>query len=610
MQRAALIIAAWILPLTASFAQSEGGAGAKRKGPESPEAKWQVRKAPTVERIEPRSAGPGAVVELVGQNFDEATTVRFNGRPLRPIFRSATRIRVRLPTTAVSDRFVVAKPGFDELTTEPAFEVVRAPAIARFTPQRGDPGISVTIEGKNFLSSDHVVLGTVELKVRSAQPERLVVVLPREVQSARFGVKRGDKIAAWSTETFQVSLPPPVITKVEPVRGGPGTVVTVTGRHFDSADRLELAGKPLLVKRRTASSMEAVIGQHASGAIVLRGADGRHAEATARFTVARPPVVTGFSPESGPPGTRVTISGAGFLAGDEALIGDALLTVRKVTDEQLVAEVPEGVSSGRLAVRRGEKIVAARGRFVVAHPPAVKAYSPTGGPPGTTVTLEGTDLTADAQVLLAGQKLKVLRRRIPTAIVAKLPEDARTGTLVVVSRSGTWSSTTTFEVAQFPTLSAVVPLKGTAGSRIALSGQNFHKGMGVRLGEAEARVLSVSATKAVVELPAEASTGRLALVSRGRTIASAVTFTVEERPAELAFTFAPAVAKRGAEVTLTLTPPRYEVAVFFDDRPLPRRVLQGGKTVIITVPSDARTGQLEVEYNGRRYKADRPLKVR
>jgi len=50
--------------------------------------------------------------------------------------------------------------------------------------------------------------------------------------------------------------------------------------------------------------------------------------------------------------------------------------------------------------------------------------------------------------------------------------------------------------------------------------------------------------------------------------------------------------------------------VFFDGRPLPKKVMQGGRQLVVTIPGDARSGYFELEHRGERYRAKQIFRVR
>jgi hypothetical protein len=62
--------------------------------------------------------------------------------------------------------------------------------------------------------------------------------------------------------------------------------------------------------------------------------------------------------------------------------------------------------------------------------PTVDRMAPTSGPPGTQVTLVGHGFLRGVAVYLGGVPLPIVRRT-PTRLVVRIPEGARSGTLLV-----------------------------------------------------------------------------------------------------------------------------------------------------------------------------------
>lgn len=287
-----------------------------------------------------------------------------------------------------------------------------------------------------------------------------------------------------------------------------------------------------------------------------------------------------------------------------------MLTVRTVSDSAIVAELPNGVASGPLRVQRGSQKVQARGRFEVAMGPVISNVVPAAASAGATISVQGRNFTPDASVLLSGQRLLVSRRRGTEELIVQIPASARSGRLTVVTRAGSAQSPVLFTVAQPAVLTSFFPLHGPPGTRLTLRGQNFHAGMRVLLGETELKELQRSPTTLVVQVPEGARSGLLQLESHGKRLPSRIAFTVDAPRPDFEFSVAPASARRGEEVTLTLTPPHQEAAVFFDGRPLPVKVLQGGKLLVVTIPGDARSAHFEVEIAGKRFRSRQIFKVR
>jgi hypothetical protein len=68
-------------------------------------------------------------------------------------------------------------------------------------------------------------------------------------------------------------------------------------------------------------------------------------------------------------------------------------------------------------------------------------------------------------------------------------------------------------------------------------------------------------------------------------------------------------AARGSDVRLIVEPPQPSVEVFFNGRLMPKRVLAGGRILVVTVPANAADGFFEVAWAGRRFRAPQMLVV-
>ncbi|MCK5799472.1 MAG: IPT/TIG domain-containing protein [Deltaproteobacteria bacterium] len=598
-----------ILLAFAAPPSAEAQAKKKRAAPKSADAKWKVRKPPKLTSFAPTQGLPKTSVTIMGKNFDSATKVRFNGKTLKVLAVTATTLKVRLPGDAVTDRFVLSKPGFPDHSADNAFNVVRRPKISGFTPPRGDIGVSVTIRGQHFLPTDKVLLAGKAMAVTRARATMITAKVPSDAHSGRLAIQRDKKVVATTKRSFQVALPPPVITSFKPTSGSPGTLLTVTGRNFDTRDSLFLAGKKLKIRSRTATTMVAQVAKNRTGKISVRGSAGRRTESSAAFTVVRPQKVKSFQPAFGPPGTRVRIFGAHFISGDQVYLGDRALTLRTLAPTQIVAEVPAGVQSGRLSVRRGTRKTFARGKFLVQYPPTLVTIKPMGGPPGTIIAIEGTGFTKGTSVLLAGVRLKMKKKKLPAHLWVQLPKNARTGRLVVVTSAGSTQSKKNLHVVQYAAPTSFLPKRASYGAILRIQGKRFHKGIAVYVGKTPLTTTRVTPTQIWAKIPEGAKTGKVSVESFGKRITLKAKIEIVAPAPLLAFTVAPRNARRGSEVTLTLTPPSQGVSVYLDGRPLPHKVLAGGKQIVVTIPADAKSSYLEVEYKGRRYKAKKKLRV-
>ena len=144
--------------------------------------------------------------------------------------------------------------------------------------------------------------------------------------------------------------------------------------------------------------------------------------------------VTGFTPESGPAGTVITISGSGFGSSPEEIgvfMKDTPLAIGLVTPERIEATIPEGAESGIIAVVREGVMMPREGitgrserRFTVIPPAdALTSVSPAAAAPGERITITGKGFgwREDAITLMIGSVQIVPDMVYDTLLRATLP---------------------------------------------------------------------------------------------------------------------------------------------------------------------------------------------
>ncbi|NGP88233.1 IPT/TIG domain-containing protein [Fodinibius halophilus] len=109
------------------------------------------------------------------------------------------------------------------------------------------------------------------------------------------------------------------------------------------------------------------------------------------------PEITNIQPDSGPPGTMLTVKGKGFQphASDMSVgIGSSSATVISATKDQIQAEVPEGASSGPVKVTVGGETATGPQFTVETKAPGISSVNPDSGTVGTEVTIKGMNFSA------------------------------------------------------------------------------------------------------------------------------------------------------------------------------------------------------------------------
>jgi hypothetical protein len=178
----------------------------------------------------------------------------------------------------------------------------------------------------------------------------------------------------------------------------------------------------------------------------------------------------------------------------------------------------------------------------VAHPlaaPTIRNFTPKQGPLNSQLTVVGSNL-AGAQVTVAGsQATNVVVNKYGdslTAIVPNVPDAMPVGAkvqIVVTTASGTATAPGTFMVTAVgpghavgkPHITGISPMKGKAGTKVTISGQNLGGAQWVKLDGMKTVYKVPSQTKIVATVPKQGHSGRITLKTDGGTVISA-RFTV------------------------------------------------------------------------------------
>ncbi|GAA4384167.1 IPT/TIG domain-containing protein [Hymenobacter koreensis] len=202
---------------------------------------------------------------------------------------------------------------------------------------------------------------------------------PVNITIAGGGDTDGATVALLGTVT--VPVPAPTVTSFTPTSGPEGTVVTITGTDFNGATAVAFNGTAATTFSVTnATTISATVPAGATtGSIAVTTPSGTGTSA-ASFTVTAPgPVITGFSPASGPVGTVVTISGTNLSTVTDVAFGGTAATNVSATATTVTATVAAGTPAGAGAVvlSDGATTYTATGSFTVTAPPTVSTTAAT-----------------------------------------------------------------------------------------------------------------------------------------------------------------------------------------------------------------------------------------
>ena len=314
----------------------------------------------------------------------------------------------------------------------------------------------------------------------------------------------------------------PTISSVSPATGPTtgGTDVVITGTGFQTGAVVRFGATAGVVQQLTSISLTVRAPSGATGivAVSVTNPDGGAATRASAFTYQPPPAIFGLSPSSGTiaGGTDVTVSGSGFQPGAVVRFGGTAATLLQQTATALTVRTPAGATGTvAVSVTNPDGGTVTRGNaftYEASILPTVTSFAPASGSivGGTEVTITGTNFQAGV-VVRFGTVPAPVSSVTATRLVVRTPAQAPgVVPLTVLNPDGNG-----VQVAQAftyrgpaPSVSKVSPTTGPAsgGIEVTVDGANFQAGASVSVDGLPATVLSVTAARIVMRMPAHAPT--------------------------------------------------------------------------------------------------------
>lgn len=334
---------------------------------------------PLITSFSPASGIAGTVVTLTGSNFSGASAVKFNGVNAASFsVISASQIQATVPGGASTGPISVTTPqGSGSSST--AFVVITAPQIASFSPLSGAAGTLVTVTGSGFTGASAVIFNNVAAGSFTVNSDnQLQAVVPAGATTGRIRVTNPAGTGT-SASNFTV-LNPPVIASFFPASGASGAQITLTGSNFSTVTAVRFNGvlaSSFIIDSNTQIRATVPAGA-TSGPISATNPDGSGSSAS-NFMVLIPPQISSFTPTSGPSGTLVSISGAGFTGTNTVKFNGLAASFSVLSENQIQATVPANASSGPISITNAIGTGTSTANFVVPEPPFVLTVLIQGG---------------------------------------------------------------------------------------------------------------------------------------------------------------------------------------------------------------------------------------
>jgi hypothetical protein len=426
---------------------------------------------PKVSSFLPVQGIVGTTVQIKGANLKTVTSVEFNGvKASFTLF--ADLVLASVPANATTGPISVTTAQGADVTPE-VFKVtaVAAPIVSSFSPTTGNPGATIEIQGSNFSGVTAIQFNGVNATFRIL-PGLLLATVPANATSGPITVTTSTGKYV-TTEIFSIArLAGPVITAFSPETGAAGESVQISGTNLAGVTLVKFNGKDASFSS-FGGFLHAIVPANAtSGPITVIAASGTNTT-SAQFVITKssPPVVTEFTPASGGPGTIVEIRGQDLRDVTAVRFNGVDAAITNSLFRPLAAFVPTNATTGPITVVTAAGTYTTTDLFSVVRssPPVIASISPENGLTGSIIEIRGTDLS---------NVLEVKIKEVPAIFIefssvrlrVLVPLNASTGPITITTRSGTTTSTETFQVTNAPSSpDPVLSVRALGQNQIELS---------------------------------------------------------------------------------------------------------------------------------------------
>ena len=226
-------------------------------------------------------------------------------------------------------------------------------------------------------------------------------------------------------------------------------------------------------------------------------------------------------------------------------------------------------------------------------PPVIVSFTPLEGPPGTQVTVSGSNLVEVTSILFNGVSASFSGFENGTEGVAIVPVLASTGPITLSAGGGKTTSAEVFTVIDTggPLIQELLPSSGRPGMSIEIVGRNLTNATEVKFNGVAAS-FSLLGERLYASVPAAATTGPVSVATPDGVSSSPISFTVLAAAAPAISTFSPAQGEPGNSVQIRGTNLSGATSVTFNGRPATYVIFTG--IILATVPQGATTGPIVV----------------
>ena len=393
----------------------------------------------------------------------------------------------------------------------------------------------------------------------------------------------------------QLAARAPSISSFTPTAGLVGSSVQISGAAFTGAAGVAFNGAPAAFTVDSATLIAATVPPGATTGKLSVTTPAGTAFSSVPFTVdsTAPPTVSSFSPTGTWVGAAITVTGTSFTGTVSVAFNGAPGAFTVNSDTQITVVVPPAATSGPIAVTNTLGTAASSASFVVK--PVIRSFSPTTGPMGTVVTINGTGFSGATRVSINDDPPTAFIIVSSNLIQATVLGGATSGKVKVTTPQYGAVTTTNFTVASTapPVINYFSPLSGPVGAYIMLYGANFTGTTAVTYnGTTAAPFEGISDTVLETIVPAGATSGPIKVTNTAGSVTSSTNFRLNNA-LPLINSFSPTSGSLGTPVIITGINFTSATAVSFNWTPATFTAISSTQ-INTSVPAGATSGSLRV----------------
>lgn len=546
--------------------------------------------------LSPTSGITGTTVTISGSNFGASKTITItfdsasittNPTVVTSSGTGAFSATIAIPNTAATGSHTISATD-GSLTASGIFNVVSTSIT--LSPTSGAIGTAVTVSGVNFATNtnitikfDNNAITTNPATVTSSSTGSFsaTITIPTGTAVGNHSISATDGTKTQSA-TFTV-----VATSItlSPTSGVAGSTTTVTGTGFVSGatitikiDSTTLTTTPASIVASSSGGFSASItipSTTSSGDHTISASDTTGKTATATFSVLVSGTIT-LSPNVGNSGASVTVTGSNFNTNSAVTIkfdstalttNPATVTTTSSGTFTATITIPVTASAGSHTITATD----ASGRigsatFTVAAG-GVITLSPTSGDSGTSITVTGSNFTANTRVTIKFGTILVATT--PSTVITgtsggflakfDVPAGVAGGSHTIVATDDTGKiGAATFTVQGSGESVTLSPASGSVGTTVTVTGSNFVSNTAVTIkfdgntlttNPATITTTSTGTFTATITIPNSVAGSHTVAVTVGSKTATA-TFTITQSQG-ISITISPTSGTVGTSITVT-----------------------------------------------------------